>query len=147
MIYVSSALVDSIRAVPLLGIYVMAWDGELAVFASEPVPGTVMKNQLTAPTCHIVVGPQLSDDWLDDKSGKLREVRTQVRIYAPKTIYSAQIPDLLAGSITDSLNRVPSAVTVFGSTVIALDASGAFWNDSEKWYGRSVSLRLLMTKN
>ncbi len=122
---------------PTLAGLLETYDGEVAVFTTDPAPGDA-----TLP--YLVSAGQVSDAPYDTKTTRGRQVMRDVRCYAPRA-GSAVLVESIAERVRALLHRHRLAVDGFETWVA--EASGPIVADDDGAYGRIVSLRLVLQES
>ena len=112
------------------------YNGRAAVFTIDPAPGD-------ASMPYIVTAGEVTDSAYDTKTTLGRELRRDVRCYAPVTGTAATI-EAIAERVRALLHRQP--LTVGGYDVWMAECSGPIVADEPDAYGRIVTVRTIMTE-
>lgn len=112
------------------------FNGRAAVFTTDPVPGT-------ASMPYIVTAGEVTDSAYDTKTTLGRELRRDVRCYAP-IAGSVVTIEAIAERVRELLHRQP--LSVDGYDVWMAECSGPIVADEPDAYGRIVTVRTIMTE-
>ena len=111
-----------------------SYRGAPAVFTTDPAPGD-------AELPYIVSAGHVSDVPFDSKTTRGRDLRRDIRCYAPANGSAAAV-EAIAERVRALLHRRPLDVEGFG--VFLTECSGPVAADEPEAYGRIVTVRLVM---
>lgn len=110
------------------------YGGRAAIFTADPAPGD-------AEPPYIVTAGEVADSAYDTKTTRGRDVRRDVRCYAPATGTVATI-EAIAERVRALLHRQP--LEVEGYDVWMAECTGPIVADESTVYGRIVTVRTVM---
>lgn len=126
------------------------YEAQPAIFATVPVPDEVATFQgrgASVASMFLTIGPTLSDDNPQDKDAELREITSQITVWATKDNNTAADVELKAQEIIDELHRQASRVApISGWGIVLLELQGIVDNEDDYWIGRVVGVRVLLDK-
>ena len=132
----TQAISDRLAGDATLTAMLAEYDGRAAVFTTDPAPGNA-----TMP--YIVTAGEVTDSAYDTKTTLGRELRRDVRCYAP-IAGSAVTIEAIAERVRALLHRQPLSVS--GYDVWMAECSGPIVADEPDAYGRIVTVRTIMTE-
>lgn len=134
MIDLTRAIVDYLRTDTILSVKLGTFMGHAAVFSSSPVPTSVKKP--------FIVTVSISDVNLETKNRTVREITQDIAIYDDN-----DGSPLVIEEISEYLRekfRAPFAVPDWSMSGLSL--SGPVLNDSEHFYGRVLTARVVLDR-
>ena len=134
MIDLNRALVNYLRADPVLAAQLGTFRGHSSIFASAPIP-----EQATKP---FILLQSVSDVNLETKNRTVREITEDIGIYDDEDGSAANV-EFIAEYLREKL-RTP--FTVPDWTMSALSLSGPFLNDSDEYHGRILTARTVLDR-
>ena len=133
----TAALYDLLTGDAELVALLSTYQGEPAVFTTDPAPED-------AALPFVVSAGQVADSAFDTKTTRGRDVRRDVRCYAPVD-GSAVTVEAIAERVRELLHRHQLAVS--GMETWIAETSGPIVADEDDAYGRIVSVRLVMMES
>jgi hypothetical protein len=131
---VTQALYSRLAGDGALVALVNTYRGQPAIFTTDPAPGD-------ADLPYIVSAGNISDAPFDTKTVLGRDIRRDVRCYAPAD-GSAVTVEAMAERVRELLHRQPLDVDGFG--VFLAECAGPIAADEPDAYGRIVAVRIIM---
>lgn len=111
-----------------------SFNSRKAIFTYQPIPKGV-----EAP--YIITTGEISDEGFDTKTSVGREIRRDIRCYAPDDGDPSRI-ETIAERVRTLFHRVDISVT--GFTTIDVNVFGPIVADEEDLYGRILTVRCLL---
>lgn len=132
MSLITEALYERLAGDYELASMLASYAGSPAIFTIDPPPGDA-----TLP--YIITAGEVSQAPFDTKTGQGRDLRRDVRCYAPAS-GSAVVIEAIAERVRALLHRQPLEVDGFG--IFVAECQGPIAADEEDAYGRIVSVRM-----